>query len=471
MSPHPMIPFWFRCGRQGASMPCAAALITMLVALLWSVAAPAAGEASTDTSEARALTLSQAEASALRSQPTLRQARALTDAAQGRVEEARSGYLPQATATGLYERTTANFVPRPGAIPSTAASTGTGSTTNNSLGRSFNFYSFGITGSQLIYDFGQTSNRWSAASANRDASQMSELTTEEQALLNVRAAYFLARADEDLITVARETLTNQEKHLNQIQAFVGAGIRPEIDLAQARTAVSNARVQLVTANNNRAVALAQLEQAMGLSEHIDYVLADSALTPVGGEDGPLENLVNNALGVRPELAMIQRQRRADELTVSSLRGGYGPSLSAIGSITDGGTEISNLVANWFVGVSLNWNILQGGLTKGQVHEANGNLAALVAQEDNLRLTVRVQVEQAQLGVRAAKETISASQDALLNARDQLRLAEARYAQGLGSVIELGDAQVAVTAAAAQDVQARFNLSAARAQLMSALGVR
>ncbi len=471
MSPHPMIPFWFRFGRQRASAPCTGVLVAMLVALLWPVTASSAGDASTDTSSARALTLSQAEASALRSQPALRQARALTDAAQGRVEEARSGYLPQATATGLYERTTANFVPRPGAIPSTAASTGTGSTTNNSLGRSFNFYSFGITGSQLIYDFGQTSNRWSAASANRDASQMSELTTEEQALLNVRAAYFLARADEDLITVARETLSNQEKHLNQIQAFVGAGIRPEIDLAQARTAVSNARVQLVTANNNRAVALAQLEQAMGLSEHIDYVLADSALAPVGGEDGPLENLVNNALGVRPELAMIQRQRRADELTVSSLRGGYGPSLSAIGSVTDGGTEISNLVANWFVGVSLNWNILQGGLTKGQVHEANGNLAALVAQEDNLRLTVRVQVEQAQLGVRAAKETISASQDALLNARDQLRLAEARYAQGLGSVIELGDAQVAVTAAAAQDVQARFNLSAARAQLMSALGVR
>ena len=73
---------------------------------------------------------------------------------------------------------------------------------------------------------------------------------------------------------------------------MGAGIRPEIDLAQARTAVSNARVQLVTANNNRAVALAQLEQAMGVTEHVDYELADSALSPVAGEDGPLENLVD-----------------------------------------------------------------------------------------------------------------------------------------------------------------------------------
>ncbi len=416
--------------------------------------------------QGRTLTLSQAEESALRNQPTLRQAHAQTDAAQGRVEQARSGYLPQAAFTGTYERTSTQPQPRPG------INTTMGSTFNTSFPTaSVNYFTLGLNASQLIYDFGQTSGRWEAAGASRDALQMTELTTEQQALLNVRAAYFLARADEDLINVARETLANQEKHLNQIQAFVGAGIRPEIDLAQARTAVSNARVQVVTAVNNQAVAGAQLEQAMGVSAHARYQLADSALAPVAGEDGALEALVDNAVAVRPELATLQRQRRAQELTVAALRGAYGPSLSATGGASETGLEIDRLVPNWFVGLSLNWSFLQGGLTKGQIHEANANLVALVAQEDNLRLTVRVQVEQAQLGVRAAKETISASQDALLNARDQLRLAEARYAQGLGSVIELGDAQVAVTAAAAQDVQARFNLSAARAQLMSALGVR
>jgi len=412
------------------------------------------------------LTLSQAEESALRNQPTLRQAHAQTDAAEGRVEQARSGYLPQAAFTGTYERISTQPQPRPG------INTANGSMFNTSFPTStVNFFNFGLSASQLIYDFGQTNKRWSAAIASRDASQISELTTEQQALLTVRSAYFLARAEEDLINVARETLANQQKHFNQIQAFVGAGIRPEIDLAQARTGVANARVQLVTSVNNQAVASAQLEQAMGLNAHAQYNLADSALAPVAGEDGALETLVDNALAVRPEVATLQRQRRAQELTVASLRGGYGPSLSAIGSVTDAGLEIDRLVPNWFAGLTLSWPFLQGGLTKGQIHEASGTLAALVAQEDNLRLTVRVQVEQAQLGVRAAKETISAAQEALVNARDQLRLAEARYAQGLGSVIELGDAQVAVTAAAAQDVQARFNLSAARAQLMSALGVR
>jgi outer membrane protein len=425
------------------------------------------GDGPSSAAQSRTLTLSQAEETALRNQPTLRQAHAQTDAAQGRVEQARSGYLPQATFTGIYQRASFQTQPRPGFLPSNATTV-----LNTSWPTATqNYFNLGVTASQLIYDFGQTSDRWRAAAASRDATQLTELTTEEQALLNVRSAYFLARADEDLITVARETLGNQEKHLNQIQAFVGAGIRPEIDLAQARTAVSNARVQLVTAVNNQAVASAQLEQAMGVTERVKYDLADSALAPVAGEDGALEKLVDNALAIRPELATLQRQRRAQELTIAALRGGFGPSLNATASASEAGVEVDRLVPDWSVGLSLVWPFLQGGLTKGQVHEANANLAALVAQEDALRLTVGVQVEQAQLAVRAAKETISASRDALVNARDQLRLAEARYAQGLGSVIELGDSQVAVTAAAAQDVQARFNLSAARAQLMSALGVR
>ena len=72
-------------------------------------------------------------------------------------------------------------------------------------------------------------------------------------------------------------------------------------------------------------------------------------------------------------------------------------------------------------------------------------------------------------MQAAKATITAAEEALVNARDQLSLAEARYKQGLGSVIELDDAQVAYTTAAAQAVQARFGLAAARAQLLAALG--
>ena len=86
-----------------------------------------------------------------------------------------------------------------------------------------------------------------------------------------------------------------------------------------------------------------------------------------------------------------------------------------------------------------------------------------------KLQVRFDVQQAVLTLRATKVAIDASREALTNAREQLRLAEGRYQSGVGSIIELGDAQIAATNAAAQVVQADFNLATARAQLLTALG--
>jgi outer membrane protein len=339
--------------------------------------------------------------------------------------------------------------------------------------RTFNFFNFNMAASQLIYDFGQTDGRWRSSEANRDAALSNEHTVEVQTLLNVRHAYFQARAQKELAEVAAATVKNQERHLTQIEAFVRAGIRPDIDLAQARTDLANAKVQLVTGTNNVAVSLALLDQAMGVTTEAEprYELADNGLPPVDGEDGPLVPLVDRALGARPDLATIQRQRRAQELLIRSLKGGYGPALSAVGGASEVGTQIDHMTPNWFGGLTLSWPLLQGGFTRGQIHEAMGTLSALDAQEDVLRQQVRVDVEQARLGVRAAKATITAASEALINGREQLRLAEARYEHGLGSVIELGDAQIAFSNAAAQDVQARYGLSAARAQLLAAVGVR
>jgi len=419
---------------------------------------------------AETLTLARAESEALRLQPTLRQARGQTEAAEGRVEQARAGYLPQVTLTGSYVRTTSNFAPRPGvtAGQGTAAAPPTVRISTDT----FNFWNFGATGSQLIYDFGQTLGRISAADASRDAALATQDTTSAQVLLGVRRTYFLARAQRDLVTVADETVRNQEKHLAQIQAFVKNGIRPEIDLAQVRTSLANARVQLVGAGNNYAVSLAQLNQAIGLPAATPHELTDSELAPVVGEDGAPAALADQALRARPEMVSLAQQRRAQEATVRSLRGAYGPALSATASATEVGPAPGHtVVPNWSVGLAVTWPILQGGFTHGQVREAEGTLASVTAGEDATRLQIQVEVEQARLAVGAAKASITAADEALANARDQLHLAEARYANGLGSVIELDDAQVAFSNAEAQEVQARFGLASARAQLLTALGAR
>jgi len=454
-----------------------AVLLIPLVMLGIFVGARAADENDGAAAGTTPLSLQQAVQTALRNQPNVVAARGLQEAAEGRVEEARSGYLPQVTVTGSYERTTGNFATRPGVLPTSLTSGmggGTGTTvmagaTPISWDPKYNFFQLNAGASQLLYDFGQTSNRWAAAGASRDAAADNTHTATLQTLVNVRRAYFAARANRDLVAVAEETVSNQEKHVEQTQAFVRTGIQPDINLATVLTALANAKVQLVTARNNFAVAEAQLSQAMGVSVSESYTLSDDQMPPIAGEDGDSVSLVAQAEKNRPEIANLAAQRRAQELTISSVKGAYGPSLSALANISAAGVAADSLAPNWYVGLGLTWNILQGGLTRGQVREAKGTLENLAGQEQALRLQVQVDVEQGRLGVQAAKATISAADEAVLNARSQLTLAEKRYEHGLGNAVELSDAQVAYTTAEAQVVQSKFNLAAARAQLLAALG--
>jgi outer membrane protein len=416
-------------------------------------AAPAAQE--------RVLTLAEVEKVASDHQPQMMVARAQTESAQAQAEQAGSPLLPQVTASAEYQRSTRNYAATtlpPGATVPTPT-----------MNPQYDIWTFGATATQLIYDFGQTYDKYRSAAVSVDAARATERSTHLQILSTVRRAYFMARAMKDLVTVAKETLDDQQKHLDQVQGFVAVGTQPQIALAQQKSAVATARVQLITAQNNYETSKAQLNQAAGIVSGTDYDVADDEFGPIEDEDQPLDDLVAKAVATRPELAALERQRAAAQETLSSARGGYGPSLSGIANGSEVGLALNELVPNWYVGLLLTWPIFQGGLTKGAVHLAQAGIDNVEAQRALEDLQIRLDVDSARLAVRAAKATIGAADDALTNAREQLRLAEQRYATAVGSIIELYDAQVAYTTAAAQVVEARYGLAAARAQLLAALG--
>jgi outer membrane protein len=378
--------------------------------------------------------------------------------------------LPQVSGSALYERIHGSAAARP-TTTTTGATGGTTTTPTVGTASTYDFWSFGISASQLLWDFNQTWNRYKSAVGSEEALRISERTSELTVVLNARRAYFNARAQRALVQVANETLTNEQKHYTQIAAFVSVGTHPEIDLAKEKTTLANDRVALINAEGAYEIARAQLNQAMGVVSDTDYEVADEALPAIDGEDTPDGRLVEVALAQRPEILSLEKSRAAQERTIASFKGGYGPSLSAIGGASYSGTALDSLGTNWNVGASLVWPFFQGGLTNGQVREGEANLDALRAQIDQEKLQVRFDVQQATLTVRIAKASIGAANEALTNAREQLRLAEGRYTQGVGSIIELGDAQVTLTNAGAQVVQAEFNLATARAQLLTALGKR
>jgi outer membrane protein len=412
---------------------------------------------------ARIVTLDQAVQSARERQPQLREARASTEAASARESQALAPMLPQLSATASYLRTTVNRIPRPGA-PVTEGE-GSGSSFRNLPSLSDN-----ISASLLLFDFGATPNRFRAAQAFSESARDNERATALQVDFNVRAAYFDARANKALTRVAEETLANQRRHLEQTEGFVQAGTHPEIDLVQARTDTANARVQLINQQNAYEQSKVTLNAAMGVIGPTDYDVGDEPMPELRDEDDPDgARLYAEASAARPEVAALEEQVRANQLTASALRGQYGPAISATAGFVQGGEFLNQMGWNASAGLTLNWQIFQGGLTRAAVREAEANAANTVAQLDLLRQQIRSDVDSARLAVRAAKASISATQEALQNARVRLELAEQRYQVGVGSAIELGDAQVALTQAAAQAVQADDRLATARAQLLRALG--
>ena len=333
----------------------------------------------------------------------------------------------------------------------------------------YNFFRNGLTATQLIWDFGQAWQKKNAARASAEAQEDTERATQLSSDLAIRSAFYQARAARDAVGVAHETLANQNKHVDQIQAFTEVGTRPEIDLLQARTDQANAEVALINAQNDYATARAILNQTMGVEAAASYEVVGAASAPLPGEDTPLETLVDEALRARPDVAAKLAELRAQDLTNKATAGRYGPALSASAAATYNGREVDNLVWNFSGGFTLAWPIFEGGLVRASVREGDAKSAGLRAEVDIARQQVRVDVDQARLTIIAGKAAVAAAERSLANAKARLDLAEIRYRTGVGNGIELSDAQLAATNAGFQRLQATLRLDTARAQLQKALG--
>lgn len=399
------------------------------------------------------LTLAQALERARAEAPQRRQAAADVAAARARAQASRAGLLPQLSLGAGYQLGPTRQNINQLNVPIT------------NVGN----YSVNANADWLLYDFGQASSRAEASAESAKATAWSAQATALQVAYAVRSAFFAARANQTLASVAQETLANQQRHLSQTRSFVEIGSRAPIDVAQTAKDVANAKLGLINAQNAVATAKAQLNAAMGVEGDTAYAVADESLGAVPGEDAGLAALMAEAERARPDLLAMASRLRAQALTVEAAEHATYPSLRSSAGAGANGTPISAPNTNWGLGLGLSWPLYTGGAREAQADEARASLASLQAQADALRQQVRLSLEQARLGVLAQKAASLAAAESTKNARVQLQLAEGRYAAGVGSVIELGDAQLAYSTARAQEVQVGYALASARAQLLLALG--
>jgi outer membrane protein len=428
-----------------------------VVALAGILAALAARAGEGDKGAAmKGITLAQALKAARDKAPELAAARAQTAGAQARVNGSLAPLLPQVNASASYARQTANTPARAGVPASSSFDTQ-------------NYFAFGARLNQLVWDFGSTWNRYEGADIEASSYRETESAILRSVLLGVRVAFFTAVADKAIVVVAQDNLAAQERHLAQVEGFVAAGARPEIDLAQVRSDVANARLQLVDAKSAYESSKADLNLAMGVEGGTAYDVEGEELAPVDVEGAPEEQLVDLAVKARPELRAVARQVEAQERRISAAKGEYWPSLGVSTGVGDVGTDIQDLAWNWDVTATLTWPLFEGGATRAQVQELEAARLAASAQLEGQRQQIRQEVVRARLRIEGAKAAVEAAGQALEAARETLRLAEARYQAGAGSIIELQDAQVKVVSASGKAVETAFDVSLARAQLLKALG--
>lgn len=407
------------------------------------------------------LTLEKAIEIAERTQPAIVQSRAAIEVALGRVDAARVARRPTVNLSASASVGSSPLRPCADNLDETCGGF-FDPTTQTGLG---------ATASWRIYDFGQTSLAIRAAELTAEAARYALTTDVLDLRTAVETAYLEAVARRRLIAVAETTVKSEELHLDQARRFVAAQAKDPIEVVQAQARAANARSTLAQAQSAQAIALANLRATIGwLDPTRAPVVAGSWPVPPAEEPAQLAPLVMQARAQRTEIRALDKQIAAAEANLEAAYASRRPVLSASAS-TQWGPDESDWTPQptWSAGITLSWQLFDGGRAKAEQRIAKANVVSARAQRDALLVSLTSQIELARAQIVANRANLAASSEAVNAAREQLRLAEARYAQGLGSQIELADAQTAVTTAEGNLVQAEWQLADAWAQLRRAVG--
>jgi len=405
------------------------------------------------------LTLDRAIEIAMKQQPSLRQTRAQYEAAQGRLDQVRVLRNPT---LALNANAALNSQP--------SCSSRLGAIANCGGFFASPILSVGAAAQAnwRIYDFGLTSANIRAAELSAEAAEATIGTTTLDIRNAVEVAYLEAVARRRLVEVAETTVKSEDAHLDQARRFVAAQAKDPIEVAQATSRDANARSALAQAQSNEATALADLRSAIGWVEPLNSpVVSASWPTPPPEADPPaLTALVETARQRRPEIVQLDKALLAADASVTAALAERRPYLSATASVQLGEdlSPTTSSQSDWTAAITLTWLAFDGGKSAADARVARANFASATAQRDALLVTLTSQLDSARSQIVANRANVAASSEAVTAARAQLKLADARYAQGLGSQIELADAQTAVTTAEGNLVQAEFQLATAWAQL-------
>ncbi len=299
------------------------------------------------------------------------------------------------------------------------------------------YYMPTISANLLLFDFGKTKSNADMATRTYESSRYDAETSIELVIYNVKVAYYNLVFAEIQKRVYEDTVKDFELQYKQAKAQYDIGRKAKIDVTTAEYNLGNAKVNLIKAKNTLELAAAELANAVGIPELENVVLKDQLNSKA--YDVNFTDLLKTAQASRPALLSAKKLMDAAELNIRSAKRAFTPDLSAFGSYNQGGRQIDSDYGYQF-GVQLNYNAINLMLLKKQVDQAKAEYKKAVADYEQQRQNVYLEVKSAYINLLNSHDSISVSKLALQQAKERQYQAFRRYQVGLGDAIEFKDAE-------------------------------
>ncbi len=330
--------------------------------------------------------------------------------------------------------------------------------------------SIGVSGKLPLYTGGKNQANIKKAKIGVESASLTTQRAQEDLKLSVIKAYYNALESQKTVGVRQETVDKYQEHFTNVSQLYGAGAKARIDVIRSQVELSDAKQNLIKAENSYEVDLATLRnylnidrsEPLNLTSDFNYLAFDQDMGTC------LDYAYNN----RKDLLIDKHKLDQQEQSIKAAKAGYLPSLNlSLGlNANQQFHPSSNNSHGTTASVGMNWDLFDSGLTRAQVKSAE-------TERDKAKLTylkdkeaIDLDVRQAYYNMREAEKRFNSTQDAVHQAEEDAFIAREKYRAGEGLMLDIIDAQEALSKAKLNYISAQYDYARYKAAVENAMGV-
>lgn len=314
----------------------------------------------------------------------------------------------------------------------------------------------------------------SASDNYYDAAKLGLDVTLDEVVFNVKNAYYQVLLQKESYDLVKTSETNAEERFKDIKALYEAGLVQEYDKIRSQVQVQNFAPQLITAENNFENAKNNLKVLLGMDPQEEIRLTDSlsSFSNKYSSEFDISEVEGKILTSNPQLSALLMQQEVNKDFVAVYNSEFLPTISAFGSYSIFGqsNDFKFPTANTStVGLRLSMNLFSGLQTSAKVEKAQLDLKKTKTQTELVELSLKAAVQNIVKRISSSQKQLEANKDNIKLAERGYEIAKIRYSEGLGSLLEINDADLALRTAQINNLSTKYQLLLSYAQLDQLLG--